>query len=300
MQTKKGILIRHLLLGMLALAVLPSWAAADDVVRIVKSDPLRPGSVTSYDIALLHEVLERTRPDFGGYQLQTFTENVSNARAVQQAIKGRLVNVLTLGVGQPVPEKEMIPVPFPIDKGLLGYRVSLIDRRSQDRLSHVHNLEDLRQLRVGEGSDWIDVRIYEHERIPVETPSDYESLVVMLLHGRFDIFPRGIYEIAPEFAAYSKQYPDLAIEKHLLLHYPFCRAFYVSPAFPRLAARLTAGLERMSADGSFDAFFVRHFGKILADLNLHQRALIELDNPFLPAWVPLKRKELWFNPKELH
>jgi hypothetical protein len=291
--------MRRLLIGLLMVAVLPHWAVADDVVRIVKYDQLRPGAVTDYDVALLREVLERTRPDYGGYELQTFTENISNARAIQMAIEGRLVNILTLGVGQPVPEREMIPVPFPIDKGLLGYRVSLIDRRSQDRLSHVHTIEDLRQLRVGQGSDWIDVRIYEHERIPIETTADYKSLVFMLLHGRFDLFPRGLYEIAPEVAAYGERYPDLSVEKHLLLHYPFCRAFYVSPSVPRLAARLTAGLERMVADGSFDAFFTRHFGKIMTDYKLRQRVVIELDNPFLPGWVPLKRKELWFNPARL-
>ena len=291
--------MRRLLMGLLMVAVLPRWAVADDVVRIVKYDQLRPGAVTDYDVALLREVLERTRPDYGGYELQTFTENISNARAIQMAIEGRLVNLLSTGVGQPAPEREMIPVPFPIDKGLLGYRVSLIDGRSQDRLSHVHTIEDLRQLSVGQGSDWIDVRIYEHERIPIETTADYKSLVLMLLHGRFDLFPRGLYEIAPEVAAYGERYPDLSVEKHLLLHYPFCRAFYVSRSVPRLAARLTAGLERMVADGSFDAFFIRHFGKIMTDYKLRQRVVIELDNPFLPAWVPLKRKELWFNPAGL-
>jgi hypothetical protein len=191
----------------------------------------------------------------------------------------------------------MIPVPFPIDKGLLGYRVALIDRRSQDRLSHVHSIEELRQLRFGQGSDWIDVRIYERERIPIETTADYESLIVMLLYGRFDLFPRGLYEIAPELAAYGERYPNLAVEKHLLLHYPFCRAFYVSRSTPRLAARLTAGLKRMVADGSFDAFFTGHFGKLLSDLDLRQRVVVELENPFLPAWVPLERKELWFDPR---
>jgi hypothetical protein len=299
MEARMMIKGRALLVGLLMLAVLPPPAVADDVVRIVKYAQLRPGAVTDYDVALLQEVLERTRPDYGGYKLRTFTENVSNARAIQMAIEGNLVNVLTLGVGQPVPERELIPVPFAIDKGLLGYRVALIDRRSQDRLSRVLHIEDLRQLRVGQGSDWIDVRIYERERIPIETTADYESLIVMLLHGRFDLFPRGLYEIAPEIAAYRERYPNLAVEKHLLLHYPFCRAFYVSRSAPRLAARLTAGLERMAADGSFDVFFTRHFGKLLADLKLRSRIVIELENPFLPAWVPLNRKELWFDPKWL-
>jgi len=292
--------MRRLQIGFLILAVLPCWAVADDVVRVAISDSfLRPGELTEYDHAVLNEVLERTRPDYGGYEVRPFTERVSLARAVQLAIEGRLVNLLALGVGEPLPEREMIPVPFPVDKGLLGYRVALVDRHSQDRLSRVDNVEELRQLRVGQGSGWVDVRIYEHQRIPIETTADYESLVLMLLHGRFDLFPRGLYEITPELAVHGKRYPDLAVEQHLLLHYPFFEAFYVSRSAPRLATRLTAGLERMVADGSFDALFAQHFRKLLADLHLRQRVVIELENPYLPAWVPLKRKELWFDPARL-
>lgn len=293
--------MRRFLIGLLMLAILPCWAAADDVVKLVTFPRLRPGAMNPYDLALLHEALERTRRDYGAYEVQPFTENVSFGRAIELAIEGRLVNVLSAGVGQtaPSPERDMIPVAFPIDKGLLGYRVAFIDRRSKDRLSRVHGIEDLRQLRVGQGTGWGDVRIYEHERIPVETTYDYESLVSMLLHGRFDLFPRGLWEVAPELAAYGTRYPDLAVEQHLLLHYPFFEAFYVSRSAPRLASRLTAGLERMVADASFDAFFARHFGKLLADLNLRQRLVIELENPYLPAWVPLKRKELWFDPARL-
>lgn len=293
--------MRRLLIGLLMLAVLPCGAAADDVVKLVTFPRLRPGAINPYDLALLHEALERTRRDYGAYEVQPFTEDVSFGRAIELAIEGRLVNVLSAGVGQsaPSPERDMIPVAFPIDKGLLGYRVAFIDRRSQDRLSRVHGIEELRQLRVGQGSGWGDVRIYEHERIPVETTYDYESLVLMLLHGRFDLFPRGLWEVAPELAEYGTRYPDLAVEQHLLLHYPFFEAFYVTRSTPRLADRLTAGLERMVADGSFDVFFARHFRKLLADLNLRQRVVVELENPFLPAWVPLKRKELWFDPARL-
>jgi hypothetical protein len=293
--------MRTLLIGLFMLAVLPCGAAADDVVKLVTFPRLRPGAINPYELALLHEALERTRRDYGAYEVQPFTENISIGRAIELAIEGRLVNVLSAGVGQsaPSPERDMIPVAFPIDKGLLGYRIAFINRRSQDRLLRVHSIEELRQLRIGQGSGWGDVRIYEHERIPVETTYDYESLVLMLLHGRFDLFPRGLWEVAPELAAYGTRYPDLAVEQHLLLHYPFFEAFYVSRSAPRLASRLTAGLERMVADGSFDVFFARHFRKLLADLNLRERVVIELENPFLPAWVPLKRKELWFDPARL-
>ena len=278
------------------LALLPRWAFADDVVRPLKTEELLPNAGSVYELALLHEVLEQTRPDYGAYEEQPFTQSVSDARAYQLVIEGRLVNLLAAGVGQPPLEREMIPVTFPIDKGLLGWRVSSIDRRSQDRLSRVNSIEELRQFRVGQGSDWADVRVYEYNKIPVETATDFELLFPMLLHGRFDLFPRGLFEIHRELVAYGKRYPDLAIEQHLLLHYPFCDAYYVSRSAPHLAARLKAGLERMEADGSLDALLNKHFGQLLADLNLQQRVVIDLQNPFLPTWVPLERKELWFDP----
>jgi ABC-type amino acid transport substrate-binding protein len=287
--------MQRLLIGLLVMATLSRWAVAEDVAR-----PLTYGTTNdSYELVLLRGALERTRAEYGDYEMQPFTAEASLARSIQLATEGRLVNVLSAGVGQPDPEREMIPVPFPVDKGLLGYRVALIDRHSQDRLSHVHSIEDLRRLRVGQGIGWSDVPIYKHEGIQVETTTDYYLLTPMLLHGRFDLYPRGLSEIASEMADWGERFPDLAVEQHILLHYPFCEAFYVSRSAPRLAARLKAGLERMRADGSFDALFDQKFGKVIADLHLRQRVVIELENPFLPAWVPVSRKELWFDPAHL-
>jgi hypothetical protein len=113
---------------------------------------------------------------------------------------------------------------------------------------------------------------------------DYLLLTTMLLQGRFDLYLRGLFGIAPEMATRGERYQDLAVEQHMLLHYSFCEAFYVSRSAPRLAARLTARLERIS---------------FLVDLNLRPRTVIELDNPFLLAWIPLERKELWFDPRRL-
>ncbi len=56
---------------------------------------------------------------------------------------------------------------------------------------------------------------------------------------------------------------------------------------------------RLTHGGSFEALFAGHFGTLLADLNLRQRTMFELENPFLPAWVPLARTELRLDPARL-
>src|ERR1700739_3802720 len=95
--------MRRLLIGLLILAIAPYWAAADDVVKLMTFPRLRPGAITPYDLALLHEALERTRRDYGGYELHPITENVSFGRAIELATEGRLVNGLSAGMGPNAP-----------------------------------------------------------------------------------------------------------------------------------------------------------------------------------------------------
>ena len=71
-------------------------------------------------------------------------------------------------------------------------------------------------------------------------------------------------------------------------------AFSVRKRDARLAANLTAGLEKMVADGSFDKLFQEHFGEQIRQAALKERRIIDLDNPMAPS-LPLERKELWFH-----
>ncbi len=268
-------------------------SVATDVVK-----PFRAESDTAryaYHYELLDAVLKRTVAKYGPYVVQPYTDPLSSARGWQEALRGELLNVYFSDVGHRIIDEGMIPIPYPVDKGLLGYRICLIVKQNQARIDRIDSIAQLRWLTVGQGRDWGDVKVYEHNRVPVDSTSTYDSLFAMLARGRFDLFPRGATEVQQEMAVYGPQYPDLAIDRHLLIKYPFAQFFYVSKSAPHLAARLKDGLEQMIRDGSFDALFDKHFAKRLAGLNLGQRVVIELENPYLPAWIPLQRKELWFD-----
>jgi hypothetical protein len=278
---------------MLPVCVPAAWGT--DVVKPLKAEEFAVRY--AYHFELLHAVLEKTVAEFGPYREEAFTAPMSSPREHEEALLGNLINVMISDAGHKEIDEGMIPVPFPIDKGLLGYRVSLISAHNQAKVAAVNTLEDLRRLVVGQGVNWGDVAIYEYNEIPVETAMDYNSLFPMLLRGRFDLFPRGVTEAPQELAAYGAQYPDLAIDAHLLIKYRYAQFFYISKSAPHLAERLLAGLEQMARDGSFDALFSRHFAESLASLKLGRRIVIELENPFLPAWVPFNRAELWFDPQ---
>jgi hypothetical protein len=198
--------------------------------------------------------------------------------------------------GHPELNAAAIPVPIPIDKGLLGYRVALITRDEQAELDTIHDLAGLRTLRIGQGADWGDIPVYRAAGVPLVTASRYDLLFAMLADHRFEMFPRGIVEIMQEMKAFHPRYPEMQIDTHLLIRYPYAQFFYVNRSDPLLAKRILDGLEAMLKDGSFEALFRKQYSNGIADLHLDRRVVIDLKNPSLPAWVPLNRKELWLDP----
>jgi len=73
----------------------------------------------------------------------------------------------------------------------------------------------------------------------------------MLKAGRFDYFPRGLYQIKNELDTYAEW--GFAIVPDLALHYPNAIHFFVAKDNTALAKRIELGLIRAKADGSFEA-----------------------------------------------
>jgi membrane-bound lytic murein transglycosylase MltF len=118
----------------------------------------------------------------------------------------------------------------------------------------------------------------------------------MLEVHRFDLFPRGIGEVFKEFDEHAKLSPDLAIEQHLLIQYPWPYYFFFNNRDTALAARVETGLRAMIKDGSFDAIFRKYNGADIERAKLNDRRVIRINNPFLPKDTPLDDKSLWFDP----
>lgn len=287
---------RYLVAALLLHAV-PAVAntAAPMVVRYYSS----PDAVRyDYYAELLNTVLQRTKADFGPYQIEKYTTPMSSARWNEVAIRGETINVMWSNIGHPDLNEKMIPIPIPADRGVHGYRVFLIRADRQADFSKVRTLDELRRFVMGQGANWGDLKILEHNRLPVITGTLYDSLFPMLEAKRFDYFSRSVLEAPLEIASFGAKYPDLKIENTLLLHYQFPVVFFVAKTEPALARRIKAGMEMMVKDGSLKKLFYRYFQQPLADLKLNSRTVLELENPYLPEFVPVNDRELWFDPLE--
>jgi ABC-type amino acid transport substrate-binding protein len=278
------------------LAVLSCPAFAAQPLRILhqgreSADDLR----YDYYWAVLGQALEQTRAGWGAFELSA-DGAMNGLRAVQQLETGKL-QVLARPTSVEF-EQRLRPIRIPLDKGMLGYRVFLIRRALQARLDQVRSIDDLRRFSIGQSSAWSDGAILEGAGFNVVRGRSYEGLFGMLAAGRFDLFSRSVTEASGELALRQSRYPELVVERGLLLYYPWPRYLFVrrDAAGEQLALRIEEGIERMRRDGSLELLFARYKAPVELGLNLKQRRLFRIANPLLPPATPLQRAELWYDP----
>jgi hypothetical protein len=217
--------------------------------------------------------------------VSTYGESRSQLRLLKNQYNLHWLNT------NPEREDKLRAIPIPIFKGLIGWRLLLIDAKRQTQFAQINNLEDLRQLKATQGHDWPDVGILTHNQLPLTTSAYRDGLFKMLVAGRVDYFPRSIMEIWREQQTFAPL--NLSIEQHLALHYPAAYYFFTNKENPEIAEALTQGLNRAIADGSFDQLFLEYFGTYLRQAQLNKRRIIELTNPDLDASL---HPEYWYHP----
>ena len=83
------------------------------------------------------------------------------------------------------------------------------------------------------------------------TPPDRRNLLRLVNDNRVQLFPRGVAELEAENSMVRSLYPQMVLDSHLLIIYPFAGFFYVAPENTALAGAIQIGFERVIADGSY-------------------------------------------------
>lgn len=243
---------------------------------------------------VLQLALELTEPEYGPFELQPFPVQLTESRSRALLKQTQELDLLWSPTSLQL-EDELLPVRIPLRKGLLSYRLCLVNKQKQQRLQSISNLAELRQLVIGQGAGWLDTEVYRYNGLRVVT-GPYDDLFAMLARERFDIFPRGLAEAFAELEVRQPRFPNMVIDEELLLYYPWPYYFFVHPSNQELAERLELGMRRMIANGSFNEIFYRYNNAAIERANLPGRRLIRLENPQLPASAPVADPELWFTP----
>jgi ABC-type amino acid transport substrate-binding protein len=292
--------MRQLSLQSCCLALLLSvhCVCAATTVVIYPRSPSAADSQYVYDYELLRMAMEKTRNQYGPYEMRPSELPMNQARAAEEIISGSGKVTIFSRSTSIDHETTMLPIRIPIDKGLISYRVFLIRSVDQARLARIETLDQLRELKIGSFSTWADTKILRDGGFNVVVGESYEGLFKMLSAGRFDLFSRGADEAYREHEERKEQLPNLAVEDKLLLYFPTTRYFFVqrSEAGKALAARIELGLNRMIKDGSFDALFHKYKDPLIERAHLKSRRIFRIPNPYLSPETPLNRRELWYDP----
>ena len=230
--------------------------------------------------ALVELALKKT-PEYGESQIIR-SEELSQGRVLRELTDGqsRLVDIANVATSAER-EKSLTAIPFPVDGGLLGFRVCVVMPESLPRFAGIKTLDDLRdsQIRIGQGAHWPDTPVLEANGIPVVAHSRYEILFGMLRNERFECFARGVSEVLYDLEL--EQDPNLLIEPDLLIAYPMPSYLFVGPEDQETAHRLQLGIERAIHDGSFNDFLRHYYARAVKELDLDERTVITLENPYL-------------------
>lgn len=222
--------------------------------------------------------------------------NTTNAM-VEALASGSKIDILWASPSKTTSEK-LLSVPFPIDRGLLGMRILLIDGARQNEFSQVKTLDDLKKFTALQGLGWADVDVLRKAGLTVRTGSP-KNLYRMTMGRRGDHFARGAFEALKEQAREVGDVPGLAVEKTILLQYESSNTFYVAKTNAKLRDDVLRGLEIAWKDGSYNELFMADpdVKVALTKADLKNRTLIKIKNPNFPEDLAAADAKYWFDPK---
>lgn len=274
-------------LSLVFIALLLPWHTAAAEMVISHRSPESLGDERErYNLKLITLALELTRAEYGPYQLRPIPP-MNTPRSLFAAGLNIYPNLLIEMSYEPDigSANELDFIPFPVDLGLVGYRVCFVSPQARKAVRQVKTLADLRRFTIGQGVGWTDTRILRHNGIKVSEVSNYANLFRMVASNRVDLFCRGINEVLAEMLSFGKD-TELLLDDHLLLVYPLPRFYYLSLHNTQARERIALGLERAWKTGELQALWQSHYMDNILALKLDQRLLLRLENPLLDGLSP--------------
>lgn len=251
-----------------------------------------------YDIEVLRLALEKTRPAYGDYQLRGLPAT-NYARLLHSLRQNTHPNlILEISYDKKWDEShELTYIPFPIDLGIIGYRICFVNPAVKEEIKQVTSLQDLRQYTMGQGVGWADIGILRHNGFTVTELSSYISMFKMVAGGRFDLLCRGANELMKEFEQY-KNMGKLTYDESFALVYPMPRFFYMNSQNPLLKKRLEEGLHLAYRDGSLMELWRKENQQSVEFAQIQKRKVFYLDNPLIKG-LPKDYEQYFIDPMNM-
>src|SRR6056297_3392391 len=236
-----------------------------------------------YEREVLEAVLAATEDEMGPWQIAETLDDYPGDEESRVFSGKRHDLFVTIAGNRKFEDGDMIVIPHPTTRNLLGYRIPVIREQDADAFAAVSTEAELQVLRHGIPATWSDAEIFRRNGYTVVEEGSFDDIFQRLEDGLIDYSAFGANEVLGVFENRASKHVGLTIDDHLLLFYPFPLVFYVSPDLPELASRIESGMRKIAASGRLDQIFNRHYGDIVERLGLDRRTLFILENPFVPS-----------------
>ncbi|WP_018151472.1 hypothetical protein [Leeia oryzae] len=280
---------KHVVFPVILLVILLSCRALAETVNIIYPR-IEERMQDDYGLKVLDLALKKSGLD---YRLRLSDELMNQDRAKKYLELGK-ISVLDFGTNTSF-EQRFLPVYFPIDGGLSGFRL-LITNRNRAVQVQGDAITAMKANVAGQGAGWADVDILRFNGFKVTEAPVFNALFRMLEAQRFDFFPLGVDEIYRFYDQNKEIYQNLIIDEHIALHYPFARLFFVSRKNVVLRDAIYRGLKMAFDDGSLLTLLKNNtaFYASMAKSRLNCRQVIELENPYVSdAFSQIPKAYFW-------
>jgi ABC-type amino acid transport substrate-binding protein len=252
-----------------------------------------------YTIALIQLALEKTKATYGPYQMKSIPGSFYNLRARIATSNNQFPNMLLEESYDDdyVSKSKLDFINFPIELGILGYRVCFVNPAVKTEIEQVQSLEGLKKYTIGQGIGWQDAKILKHNGFKVVEVDAYESLFKMVAAGRIDLFCTGVNQVMLEYNNH-KNLEKLQLEQSFLFAYPLPRFFFIHRDNQLLKQRVEAGLKLAWQDGSLRKLWDEKFSESLRFVHMENRRVFYLDNPLIKA-LSKEHEQYNYTPKRL-
>lgn len=265
--------------GLYAVLILFS-ATSTSAVEIIHPIPRDGSELDKYAIELIGFLANKS-----GQQvtIKPYSRPVNSQSRKVQLLKEGKMTIDWFGADKKL-ESQLVPIRYPVFRGLLGHRIFITNKTTQAKLSNVATKTELEKLSMIQGEGWADVGVLSAGGFKVKEVPSFESIFKIVDAGRADLFPRAVIEPYSELAQ-RKQYPNLVVDSQLMLVYKFPMFLFVSPTAENKAVvdLLNSGFEKAYQDGSFVEFFNNSalVKKTFEQAQMKQRRVFNIPNPNL-------------------
>lgn len=235
-----------------------------------------------YERQVLKAILEATEEVWGECEIEETLEDYPGTQESLVFVEKGHDLIVTVAGNQKFKKGEMIVIPQPLAKNLLGYRILIIRAEDADIFAAISQSEELQKLAHGIPETWSDATVFRHNGYHVVEAGNFDDIFDRLQNKHFDYSTFGANEVLGVYEDRAAKREGLIIDQNILLFYPFPLVFYVNPNRPKLAERIYQGLQSIISTDKLDAIFNAHYGNISEQLHLNSRRAFKLDNPLIP------------------